>query len=110
MNNVTISAEASRLMAQLAQLREAAAGNQNRAVDGSAAQDFSTLLRGYVNDVNQQQQQSKALATSFETGDSQVQLIDVMVSMQKSRVAFEALTQVRNRFLSAYQEIMNMQV
>ena len=37
-------------------------------------------------------------------------LPEVMIAVQKASVSFEAVTQVRNKLLSAYQEIMNMQV
>jgi len=30
--------------------------------------------------------------------------------MQKASISFQAITQVRNKLLSAYQEVMNMQV
>ena len=43
-------------------------------------------------------------------GDDSVTLPETMVAMQKASISFEAVTQVRNRLLSAYQEIMNMQV
>jgi flagellar hook-basal body complex protein FliE len=33
-----------------------------------------------------------------------------MVAMQKSSIAFQATVQVRNKMISAYQDIMNMQV
>jgi flagellar hook-basal body complex protein FliE len=33
-----------------------------------------------------------------------------MVEMEKATVSFRALTEVRNRLVSAYQEIMNMQI
>ena len=33
-----------------------------------------------------------------------------MVAAQKASVSFEAITEVRNKLLSAYQEVMNMQV
>jgi flagellar hook-basal body complex protein FliE len=33
-----------------------------------------------------------------------------MIATQKASLAFEAVTEVRNRVLTAYQEIMNMQV
>ncbi|MGB7214496.1 MAG: flagellar hook-basal body complex protein FliE, partial [Gammaproteobacteria bacterium] len=49
-------------------------------------------------------------AKRFEQGAPDVSLVDVMVSMQKASLQFEAITQVRNRVIAAYQEIMNMQV
>ncbi|MFT4862775.1 MAG: flagellar hook-basal body complex protein FliE [Pseudohongiellaceae bacterium] len=37
-------------------------------------------------------------------------LTEVMIQMQKSSVTFEAMTQVRNRLVTAYQDIMNMPI
>jgi len=39
-----------------------------------------------------------------------VELSEVMVAMQKASLSFEATTQVRNKLLSAYKEVMNMTV
>lgn len=100
---------AARLVGQLQSMRASAAGAPGEA-EGPAGSDFAALMRQYVNQVNQTQQQAASLAADFESGAGDAQLLDVMVSMQRSRIAFEALVQVRNRFLSAYQEIMNMQV
>ena len=44
-----------------------------------------------------------------ELGEN-VDLSQVMIAVQKSRVSFEALTQVRNKLLTAYQDVMNMSV
>ena len=109
MNGIDPQMAATRLIEQLNSMRDSAAGAR---VEQTAAvqSDFGALIKHYINQVNDTQQQAKAAAADFESGIGNVQLLDVMVSMQKSRIAFEALTQVRNRFLSAYQEIMNMQV
>lgn len=100
---------AARLIGQLQSLRASAAGTPAEGT-GPSGSDFAALMRQYVDQVNQTQQRSASLAADFEAGARDVELLDVMVSMQRSRIAFEALVQVRNRFLSAYQEIMNMQV
>ena len=71
---------------------------------------FSALLRKQLDGGNSSQQQAAKLAELFEIGDENVSLVDVMIAGQKSRVAFSALVEVRNKMLSAYQEIMNMQV
>lgn len=71
---------------------------------------FGALLRQQVEDVNQLKQESRALAQAFELGDPNVSLVDVMISSQKASVSFTALTEVRNKFLNAYQEIMSMSV
>jgi flagellar hook-basal body complex protein FliE len=109
MTAIDPQAAAASLIAQLDSMRDNAAGLQTNRNAGSSG-DFSALIRHYIDEVNGVQQQATTLAADFESGARDVQLLDVMVSLQKSRIAFEALTQVRNRFLSAYQEIMNMQV
>ena len=48
------------------------------------------------------------LRDRFEQGDKTVELSRVMVEMQKARVSFEAVKQVRNQLVTAYQEIMSM--
>ena len=50
------------------------------------------------------------MAAAFEMGDPNVDLADTMLALQKSSLSFQALSQVRNKLVSAYQEIMNMQV
>ena len=50
------------------------------------------------------------MARSFELGAPEVQLHDVMISLQKANISFQQTVQVRNRLVAAYQEIMNMQV
>jgi flagellar hook-basal body complex protein FliE len=63
-----------------------------------------------IDQVNQTQQRAAQLSNAFQRGEPGVELPQVMVEMQKASVSFRALTEVRNRVVSAYQEIMNMQV
>lgn len=75
------------------------------ATDGN---EFSQLLANSLEMVNERSMQAKDLRTAFEQGSSDVELADVMVAAQKARISFEALTQVRNKMISAYQEVMRM--
>lgn len=75
-----------------------------------ATPDFSQLLKNAINQVNETQKTSSGLATAFEMGDPSVNLSEVMVAIQKSSISFQAMTQIRNNLLSAYKEVMNMQV
>ena len=72
--------------------------------------DFAGLLQESVSKVNEVQQTSSKLAAAFEAGDPNVDLAEVMVAMQKSSLSFQAMTTVRNKLVSAYQEIMSMPV
>lgn len=71
---------------------------------------FADMLGQAINKVSDTQQASSQLATAFEIGKSGVDLTDVMVASQKASVSFQALTQVRNKLVQAYQDIMQMPV
>ncbi len=83
---------------------------QSATVQGSGPSDFATILRQGIDQVNQSQQQATQLADAFARGAPGVDLSQVMVQMEKASVSFKALTQVRDRLVSAYQDIMNMQM
>ena len=70
--------------------------------------DFANLLKNSIESVNAAQQHAGSLAQAFEAGDTKVDLNEVMVSLQKASISFQAMTQVRNKLVSAYQEIMSM--
>jgi len=69
---------------------------------------FTEVLRNSLEGVNSRSQESRALVESFELGTPGVELTDVMVAVQKARVSFEALSQVRNKMIAAYKDIMSM--
>ena len=72
--------------------------------------EFEALLGQAVDKVNSLQKQSGALAQSFERGDPDVTLSQVVVASEKASVAFEAMSEVRNRLVNAYEDIMNMPI
>ncbi|MFK7864442.1 MAG: flagellar hook-basal body complex protein FliE [Pseudohongiellaceae bacterium] len=76
----------------------------------SDSEGFGTLLKQAVDAVNDTQMKSAELQTAYEMGDPSVDLTEVMIQMQKSSVSFEAMTQVRNRMVTAYQDVMNMPI
>ncbi|MGV8918278.1 MAG: flagellar hook-basal body complex protein FliE [Pseudomonas sp.] len=76
----------------------------------ASTSSFADMLGQAVNKVNDTQQASSQLSNAFEVGKSGVDLTDVMISSQKASVSFQALTQVRNKLVQAYQDIMQMPV
>lgn len=75
-----------------------------------AGSNFADLLGLAINKVADTQAASSQLSNAFEMGKSGVDLTDVMISSQKASVSFQALTQVRNKLVQAYQDIMQMPV
>jgi flagellar hook-basal body complex protein FliE len=79
-----------------------------QAVEG--APDFGEVLKSAIDQVNQAQQNAEQLAQDFTAGKPEANLQDVMVNLQKANLSFQQMVQVRNRLVSAYHDIMNMQV
>lgn len=79
-------------------------------VQPSTKVDFSATLKATLDQVNQRQSQAEELGKSFAMGDDKVSLSDVMIAGQKANISLQATVQVRNKLISAYHEIMNMQV
>ncbi len=77
---------------------------------GNTGTDFAEMLKASMDKVNETQKAAGEMAERFEVGDPQVQLSEVMVALQKADISFKAMTEVRNRLVDAYQEIMNMPV
>jgi flagellar hook-basal body complex protein FliE len=72
--------------------------------------NFSSVLKQGLDAVSAAQNNASSLAARFERGEPGLELAQVMLEQQKSSVAFRATVEVRNRLVSAYQEIMNMPI
>lgn len=117
---MTINAiDSTRIEAMLAQIRSAVQKPSAGAVSETpgvtpqspaAKVDFANTLKSALDSVNQSQQRAEQLGKSFAMGDDSVSLSDVMIAGQKANISFQATLQVRNKLVSAYQDIMNMQV
>jgi flagellar hook-basal body complex protein FliE len=98
----------------LSQLRTAAAlasrKPESKAAEGAPKADFSDVLKSSLDQVNRAQNDAVQLSRAFTVGDPDTNLQDVMISIQKSNIAFQQAVQVRNRLVQAYHDIMNMQV
>ena len=68
------------------------------------------MLKTTINAVNDAQQHAGQLKTGFENGTSDKSLAEVMIAAQKANLSFRAVTEVRNKLITAYQDIMNMPV
>jgi len=111
-----LRSDISSVLQQMRQMREAAGAELDMQMRGADAPDaeartngFGDLLKSAVDSVNQLQTDAGAQTNAFVRGESS-DLVSVMIATQKSSVAFQALTQVRNRVVSAYQDIMNMPI
>lgn len=72
--------------------------------------EFSQVLKNSIDQVNQLKQQADKMAEGFVAGESNQNLHEVMIALQTASISFQEMVQVRNKLVSAYQDIMNMQV
>ena len=78
-------------------------------VDQTNKSGFSDYIQTAVEAVNETQMNASEMRDAYERGED-VPLTDVVLSMQKSSLAFEATLQVRNKLLKAYNDVSSMPV
>ena len=81
---------------------------ESTAVAGSPS--FSDVLQNSIEKVNQTQMQADQMSEKLAAGDTNQNLHEVMIALQTASVSFQEMVQVRNKLVSAYQDVMNMQV
>jgi len=110
------SLDSNQLISQMQQLSKLAKVGASQSIDTTSATAgvhggaFGNLLSKAINNVNSQQMEAGQLANQVVMGDGGVSLVKAMIASQKASVAFQATLQVRNKVVSAYQDIMNMPI
>ena|ERR1700734_3916987 len=106
------SMQIQQVLAEMRALQARAAGGAPEAAPtgGAPAADFAPLMKSSVAHIAAMQNQASVLAQAYESGDKSVDLTKVMLEVQKADLAFRAMTQVRNKLLDAYTQVMNMSV
>jgi flagellar hook-basal body complex protein FliE len=74
-----------------------------------ASGEFRGVLEGAIQKVEQTRAQASQAVESFLSGDSQ-ELHTAILATQRADIAFDLGLQIRNKVISAYQEIMRMQM
>jgi flagellar hook-basal body complex protein FliE len=98
------------MLNELRSVAQAASGKAAEPAKDAGGVDFGQVLQSALAQVSEAQKGAQEMAQSFSAGDQEVNLQDVMVNLQKANLSFQQMVQVRNRLVSAYQDIMNMQV
>ena len=98
------------VLAKIRELNAQLDGPANTTPAASGGVAFSSLLTDSLKAVNETQQAAGAQAAAYEAGEPGADLTQVMISLQKASLSFQAMTEVRNKLVNAYQEVMNMPV
>lgn len=100
------------MQAMITRMRVMAEQVSTDGLQGSSATNatsFSDTLTQSLERVNELQGVAEDKRVAFEMGED-VSIAEVMLAKERASIAFEATLQVRNKVLSAYQEIMQMPV
>ena len=76
---------------------------------GSVADGAGKFFKELVGKVNDLSQQSDQAIQKLATGENR-NLHETMIAVEKASVSFQFMSQVRNKALEAYQEVMRMPV
>lgn len=96
------------VLAQMRTMSIEASSKPIKPVETEGGSDFAAMLKDSIDSVNETQKASGALSKSFEMGEPDVSLAEVMIASQKASVSFQAMLQVRNKLVDAYKDVMNM--
>lgn len=118
--NAASSSDINAVLAQMRQIRaqaQAGIGPVQGGADvadvsapqGTEQSNFGGMLKSAIDSVNELQRTSSQTSTDFIEGREN-NLVKVMLDSQKASVGFQAMVQVRNRMVSAYQDIMKMPI
>ncbi|MCB0350209.1 MAG: flagellar hook-basal body complex protein FliE [Bdellovibrionales bacterium] len=83
------------------------ADSMDSSADG--IKSFADTLTDAVGKVNELSVEADVQMQKLATGETK-NIPEVMIAAEKASIAFKLLTQVRNKMIDAYQEIMKMQV
>lgn len=82
--------------------------NSVQAVSAQDSESFGTYLQNAIDQVAAQEQQAKEMSNKFVLGE--VNVDEAMISSQQALLGLQLTTQVRNKVIEAYQEIMRTQI
>jgi len=101
-----IQAIASQIATQATQQQELVASASGKSVVESGG--FSEIFRSAMRQTQELDAKAAKAVTGLLNGDG-VDVHEAMIATQKSTLAFELALQVRNKAISAYQQMMQMQ-
>jgi flagellar hook-basal body complex protein FliE len=104
------SMQIQQVLAEMRSLQARASGAPEPPMVNTQPSDFANLMKNSVDHISTMQNQATALADAYEAGDKSVDLTKVMLEVQKASLAFHAMTEVRNKLIDAYTQVMNMSV
>lgn len=92
---------------RLQQFKNKFEGNENESIT-SNGNEFSSMLKKCIDDVNQSATESNATTNAFVKGDD-VSIDEVMTKASEASLSLQFLTTTRDKLLEGYNELIKMQ-
>ena len=89
---------------------DAALGSSRKSAAAGPGGDFASLIKDSLAQVSSAQGTAESMTHQFQLKQNDVSLEDAMLSIQKANISLQTTIQVRNKLVSAYNDIMNMQL
>lgn len=88
----------------------AGSSSSSSVTEAGGSVDFADVLKNSIDKVNETQKSANQMAEKLAAGDNSQNLHEVMIALQTASVSFQEMVQVRNKLVTAYQDMMNMQI
>ncbi|WP_026224641.1 flagellar hook-basal body complex protein FliE [Methyloversatilis thermotolerans] len=105
-----MSTSLNQMINDLRSTAQVAGGKPTAKNEADSGVDFADALKNAIDQVSAAQTEARQMSEGFVSGASEANLHDVMIASQKASLSFQQMVQVRNRLVTAYQDIMNMPV
>ena len=76
-------------------------------VDDDKTASFADALKDTISEINHQQNSANEMTAAVDMGKSD-DLVGAMVESQKASLSFDALVQIRNRLVQAFDDVIKM--
>ncbi|MEW6326858.1 MAG: flagellar hook-basal body complex protein FliE [Thermodesulfobacteriota bacterium] len=83
-------------------------GSGFRDIKKASGASFGDQLKKYLSEVNELQQVADKKVEELASGQN-ANLHETLVTMEKANISFRMMMQIRNKIISAYEEVMRMQ-
>jgi flagellar hook-basal body complex protein FliE len=107
---MTVNAMNSALQAMQALAAQATGSADAKSSGAATAGSFSAALKESLDKISADQKKANGESEAFELGAPNVSLNDVVIDGQKANIEFQFGLQVRNKLVTAYNDIMQMSV
>jgi flagellar hook-basal body complex protein FliE len=94
--------------ASLARLTDPTSGLSKGAQEGSSGPNFGDMVKEAIGSLTQASRASDAQSQAMAAGKANI--VDVVTAVAETEVAIDTLVSVRDKVVSAYEEIMRMPI